>query len=31
MFDSPFTPEVIPLWPGGAPGSEHLSEPEQET
>ena len=31
MVDSPFTPEVIPLWPGGAPGSEHLSEPEQET
>jgi acetyl esterase/lipase len=22
---------IIPLWPGGVPGSEHLPEPEQET
>ncbi len=31
MVDSTFSPQVIPLWPGGAPGSEHWSKPEQET
>ncbi len=31
MLDSAFSPEVIPLWPDGAPGSEHWSQQEQET
>src|SRR5258708_39942474 len=31
MVDSIFSPEVIPLWPDGAPGSEHWSQQEQET
>jgi acetyl esterase/lipase len=31
MVDSAFSPEVIPLWPDGAPGSEHWSRQEQET
>jgi len=31
MVDSTFSPEVIPLWPGGAPGSENWSQQEQET
>ncbi len=31
MVDSAFSPEVIPLWPDGAPGSEHWSQQEQET
>lgn len=31
MVDSTFSPQVIPLWPGGAPGSEHWSQQEQET
>jgi acetyl esterase/lipase len=31
MVNSTYSPQVIPLWPGGAPGSEHWSEPEQET
>jgi hypothetical protein len=31
MVDSAFSPEVIPLWPDVAPGSEHWSQQEQET
>jgi acetyl esterase/lipase len=31
MVDSTFSPEVISLWPNGAPGSEHWSQHEQET
>ena len=31
MVDSAFSPEVIQLWPDGAPGSEHWSQQEQET
>jgi acetyl esterase/lipase len=31
MVDSTFSPEVIPLWPDGAPGSEHWAQQEQET
>ena len=31
MVDSTLSPQVIPLWPGGAPGSEHWSQKEQET
>jgi len=31
MVDSAFSPEVIPLWPDGAPGSEQWSQQEQET
>ena len=31
MLDSAFSPEVIPLWPDGAPGSENWSQQEQET
>jgi acetyl esterase/lipase len=31
MIDSPFSPEVILLWPDGAPGSENWPQQEQET
>src|SRR6266704_3042696 len=31
MVDSAFSPEVIPLWPDGASGSENWSQQEQET
>jgi acetyl esterase/lipase len=31
MVDSAFSPEVIPLWPDGAPGAEDWSQQEQET
>ena len=31
MIDFTFSPQVIPLWTGGAPGSEHFSESERET
>src|SRR6202790_2059895 len=31
MVDSAFSPEVITLWPNGAPGSENWSQQEQET
>jgi acetyl esterase/lipase len=31
MVDSTFSPQVIPLWSNGAPGSEQWSQPEQET
>src|SRR5260221_11795206 len=31
MVGSAFSPEVIPLWPDGAPGSENWSQQEQET
>jgi hypothetical protein len=31
MVDSASSPEVIPLWPDGAPGSENWSQQEQET
>ena len=31
MADSTRSPQVIPLWPGGAPGSEHWPQQEQET
>ncbi len=31
MVDSSFSPEVIPLWPDSAPGSEDWSQQEQET
>ena len=31
MADSTYSPEVITLWPGGAPGSEHWSQQEQES
>src|SRR5258707_3649636 len=31
MVGSAFSPDVIPLWPDGAPGSENWSQQEQET
>ena len=31
MVVSAFSPEVIPLWPDGAPGSENWSQQEQES
>ena len=31
MVDSAFSPEVIPLWPDSASGSENWSQQEQET
>src|SRR5215831_11867997 len=31
MAASACSPEVIPLWPDSAPGSEQWSQPEQET
>jgi hypothetical protein len=31
MVDSTFSPEVIPLWPDGPPGSENWSQQEHET
>ena len=31
MVDFTFSPQIITLWPNGAPGSEHWTQPEQET